>query len=133
VVYVPGEEALSAGGAILAEVLADGELSCEEHSARGQFNECPAERPKPNVELNGVRWFRDLFLGIIPNPFHTPLDCFRGESDELGLSSFQCCYDGEELVDQGDLAGSFDFVSPGVSLILHYLFDVAPIDQCQNE
>ena len=133
VVYVPGEDVLSASGPILAEVLADGILSCEEHSARDQYNVCPVDRPEVGIELEGVVWSRDLFFGIIPNPIHLPLDCFRGESEELGLSSFQCCYDGEQLVDEGELAGSFDFVSPGVSLIRHYLYDMAPIDQCQGE
>ena len=130
VLYAPGEEVLSASGPILAEVLADGTLTCEEHRARNQYNQCPAERPEVGDEFDGVMWSRDWFFGIIPNPIHLPLDCFRGESDELGLSSYQCCYDGEQLVDEGDLAGSFDFVSPGVSFLRHYLFDMAPIDHC---
>lgn len=133
VLYTPGEEVLLASSPILAEVLADGELSCEEHLSRNQFNQCPTERPETGADSGGVTWSRDWFLGIFPNPLHAPLECLRGLSEQLGPSSFQCCYDGEQLVDQGDLAGSFDFVSPGVSLILHYLYDVAPLDQCQSE
>jgi len=132
-VYAPGEEVLLAGGPVLAEVFADGNLSCEEHFARNQYNQCPAERPEIGEEIDGVLWTEDRVFGIFPNPYHTPLDCFRGESDELGASSFQCCYDGEQLVSEGDLAGSFDFFSPSWSAILHYLYDIAPFNQCDTE
>jgi hypothetical protein len=132
VIYVPDEAMLAAGGAALNEVMADGELSCEERQSRNQYNACPLDRPEHDVESDGFMWTRDWFLDLFPNPFHAPLDCFRGRSGELGFSSVQCCYDGEELVDEGETAGSFDFVSPAVSWFLHFLFDMNLPAQCQE-
>ncbi|UCD28096.1 MAG: hypothetical protein JSV03_13525 [Planctomycetota bacterium] len=120
-------------GQALTDAIADGQFSCEDHQARNQYNICPEHRPQIGTDENGVTWVQDLILGIFPNPYHVPLDCFRGTSPDIGVSSFQCCYDGENLVGEGTQAGSFDFVSPFQSLITtiaHYIFDIVPDDQC---
>lgn len=129
---VDAEDLVEALGPALAEVFADGELSQEEHLARNQFNECPNVPPEIGTDENQVTWSPDLLLGFIPNPLHAPFDCYRGTSEELGLSSFQCCYDGDELISGIPQEGSFDFVNPYTSLrtaILHFLLDMNPESQ----
>jgi len=117
-------------GAALAAIGADGTLELAEHCSRNLYNDCPASRPAPGTDADGITWTEDRFLfGLLPNPFHAPLDCYRGTSPELGWSSYQCCYDGQTLVEDGPLAGSFDFVDPQRSPIAglyHLLFDVLP-------
>jgi len=116
-------------GAALAVINANGTLDLNEHCSRNSYNVCPAVRPELGTDADGITWTNDRFLGILPNPFHTPLDCLRGTAPELGLSSYQCCYDGDVLVDEGPLAGSFDFIDPQSSLLAmvwHWLFDVFP-------
>jgi len=121
-------------GPALAEVLTDGQFNCQDHQDRNQYNSCPQQPPEPGTDENGITWTQDrIFFGLLPNPYHAPLDCYRGTSEELGISSYQCCYDGEDLVQEGPLAGSFDFISPLPSVlaaIAHYLFDMTPGDQC---
>jgi hypothetical protein len=117
----------------LAGVLADGMVTCDEHADRGRFNQCPAVPPLPGTDSDGVTWIHDLFLGIFPNPLHPGVDCYRGHSEAIAPSSFQCCYAGEELVDAGPTAGSFDFVYPYASPLAsfwHLLFDILPSYQC---
>jgi hypothetical protein len=121
-------------GPALAEVLQDGLFSCEDHQARNQYNICPEAPPELGTDDNGVTWTTDrVFFDLLPNPYHAPLDCYRGTSPELGLSSYQCCYDANELVSEGPLSGSFDFISPLNSIlatIAHYIFDMVPPEQC---
>jgi len=121
-------------GAALAEVFSDDLLTCQESCARDQYNCCPELRPEPGTDENGVTWLPDrFFFGLLPNPYHAPLDCLRGTSDELGMSSYQCCYDGEDLVTEGPLAGSFDFVYPYFSIlaaISHFILDILPGTVC---
>ena len=119
-------------GPALSQVCADGTLDCAEHCDRYLFDACPATRPALGMDQTGVTWTSDV-IGGLPNPFHSGVDCFRGTSAELGLSSYQCCYAGEEFVSQGPQAGSFDFVYPYQSLwtaIGHYLLDVIPWNAC---
>ena len=120
-------------GPALAEVMTDSVLTCEEHGTRSQYNVCPDVRPAVGPDGTGVTWTPDRFLGFLPNPFHWPLDCYRGTSAELGFSSYQCCYDGDRLVATGPSAGSFDFVYPYLSpltAIWHYFLDILPPSQC---
>jgi hypothetical protein len=117
------------GSGPAAHIVADGAVDCAEDAVRQEFNMCPAERPLPGTDAEGVTWSLDRLFGIV-NPLHAPLECLRGTSAELGESSYQCCYDGDLLVNEGDRAGTFDFVSPAVSLLRHYLFDVLPSYRC---
>ena len=117
-------------GEAVSAVFEDGEFSCEEHEARNMYNMCPAERPTEGVDDDGIEWRADLVFGLFPNPFHAPLDCFRGTSSALGVSGFQCCYEGEDLIDMGPLAGTFDFFTPAVSVINHFFFDVLSDQRC---
>ena len=121
-------------GVALAEVWSDQLLTCQENCARNQYNFCPELRLGPGTDETGVTWLPDrFFFGLLPNPYHAPLDCLRGTSDELGMSSYQCCYDGENLVTDGPLAGSFDFVDPSFSIlaaISHFILDILPGTVC---
>lgn len=121
-------------GPALADVLADGLFSCEDHQDRNQYNICPEQPPEIGTDENSTTWTADRILfGLLPNPYHATLDCYRGTSPDLGVSSYQCCYDGEDLVSEGPLGGSFDFVSPLDSILAalgHYLFDMLPTGQC---
>ena len=114
-------------GPALAEITADGIVTQEEHAGRNQYNVCPDVRPAVGTDANGVTWSPDLVCGLLPNPLHWPLDCYRGRSPELGLSCYQCCYAGDQLVPEGPLAGTFDYVCPygsPLALLWHYLLDV---------
>jgi hypothetical protein len=118
----------------LAEFCADGVLDCDEHYDRYLYNECPDVPPGPGVDEQGVSWVPDLFLGVLPNPYHANVECWRGSSSELGVSSYQCCYDGGQLVADGPRSGSFDLVNPFVSpqtLWEHYLLDILPYEICR--
>ena len=124
-------DALPEGLAALHE---EGTLTADLHCTRNEFNVCPPTRPLVGTDEDGVTWTMDrFFCGLLPNPYHFPLDCFRGPSPELAPSSYQCCYDGDELVDEGPLAGSFDFFAPGSPLgtLGHFFFDVLPFYQWQ--
>lgn len=112
-----------------AWALADGVLTCDEHQARSVFNECPSERPETGTDAAGITWKPDLIFGL-RNPYHTPLDCFRGTSAMLTPSSYQCCYDGVALVAEGPRAGSIDLFNPDYSLLGHILYDVLPMYRC---
>ena len=119
-------------GSAMADVWADGVFTYEEFMEGNKYNECPEVRPAPGIDDNGVTWSADRFLGIFPNPFHAPLDCYRGTSAELGISSYQCCYDGDVLVEEGPSAGSFDFVYPYFSFFSsfwHYVIDMLGFSQ----
>lgn len=119
----------------LTDVLTDGVLTCDEHWARDEYNVCPEVLPEPGLDENGITWSPDLFLGVFPNPFHWPLQCVRGTSLELGLSSYQCCYDGDVLVTDSPLAGSFDFIFPyrtTFTLLWHYVLDILPFLECEQ-
>jgi hypothetical protein len=121
-------------GSALAEVLADGIFSCQDHKARNQYNRCPENPPEMGTDESGTTWSPDrIFFGLLPNPYHLTLDCFRGIAPHLGLSSYQCCYQGDELISEGPHCGSFDFISPLNSILTgigHYLFDMVPTEQC---
>ncbi|MBN1491145.1 MAG: hypothetical protein JXA69_14625 [Phycisphaerae bacterium] len=113
----------------------DGPSICDAHWTRDEYNVCPEQPPTLGLDENGVTWLPDLFLGLLPNPFHWPLQCFRGISVELGLSSYQCCYDGDVLVTDSPLAGSFDFVFPyrnTFTLLWHYVLDILPLLECEQ-
>lgn len=118
-------------GPALTAVLEDGALTCDEHLARNQYNQCPASRPDVGTDANGVTWIADrFFFSLIPNPFHPSVDCFRGATEDLGVSSFQCCYDEDALAQD---SGSFDFVNPFLSFlspIAHFFLDVLPPFWC---
>jgi hypothetical protein len=113
--------------------LADGVLTCDEHAMRNEYNECPDVRPNVGTDANSVTWVADrFFFDLLANPFHPGLDCFRGTTDELGSSSYQCCYDGTV---PGSDPGSFDFVNPFhsfFSTILHVWLDVLPSFLCND-
>ncbi len=130
---VPGSDPETLGPA-LAEVLTDPTFTCPTDLDRERYNVCPLARPAVGTDEEGVTWSPDrLLFGLLPNPFHAPLDCLRGQSPGLGFSSYQCCYDGDELVDTGPLAGTFDFFYPRSSLcsvILHLFWDVLPPYLC---
>ena len=118
----------------LAEVCADGVLDCTEHCARNQYNSCPSTPPAPGPDELGVTWTRDLFLGFIPNPLHPGAQCWLGSSADLGISSYQCCYEEGQLLTDGDLVGTFDFVDPDNSVdaaLAHYALDVRPWLVCE--
>ncbi len=122
-------------GPALFEVLMDPFFTCPTDLDRDRYNVCPETRPMLGTDEQGVTWSSDRILfGLLPNPFHAPLDCLRGRSPGLGFSSYQCCYDGDELVDAGPLAGSFDFFNPLSSLgsaILHLFWDILPPYLCE--
>ncbi len=125
-----GDGAVEAS-AIVEDVLADGRVDCDEHVGRNQFNACPDAPPGAGLDDAGVAWSRDrLFFGLIPNPLHPGLDCFRGTSAGLGVSSYHCCYDGARLVAGGRIGSSFDFFNPGLRLVQHVLYDVLPEYRC---
>jgi len=111
----------------LAEVCTDGVVDCSEGRQRNQYNVCPADQPTPGVDGQGVMWLPDLVFGFLPNPYHVAVQCWRGSSPELGISSYQCCYDETGLVTDGRSAGSFDFVDPFRSpgaLFEHFMLDI---------
>lgn len=111
----------------LAEVCVDGVIDCGESEQRNQYNACPADQPPAGVDEQGVMWLPDLLFGVLPNPYHVGVDCWRGSSPELGISSYQCCYDANGLVTEGKSAGSFDFVDPFRSpdaLLEHFGLDI---------
>ena len=118
----------------LAEVCADGVLDCSEHGTRNQYNYCPSTPPAPGPDERGVTWTRDLFLDFLPNPYHPGAQCWRGASADLGVSSYQCCYEAGQLLVEGELAGSFDFVDPlrsvGAALV-HFALDIWPWWACE--
>lgn len=124
----PSPDAL---GPALTDVLEDGGLTCDEHASRDQYNQCPQTRPSVGTDPNGVTWAADrFFLGLIPNPLHPGVDCYRGTTSDLGVSSYQCCYEGDALADD---SGTFDFVSPFfsfLSAIGHLILDVLPAYFC---
>ena len=131
---VPCGELADAGPA-LAEVCADGVLTCDENCSRNQYNVCPASMPGAGLDENGVTWTPDLIFGL-PNPYHTGAECWRGSAPVLGISSYQCCYQDGRLVTEGENAGSFDFVDPFQSpetLVGHTLLDVVPFSMCACE
>jgi hypothetical protein len=117
----------------LAEVCADGVLTCDEDCGRNQYNVCPAAMPALGLDQQGVWWVPDLFFGG-PNPYHPDADCWRGSTLELGFSSYQCCYQEGLLVTEGLNAGTFDFVDPFQSpqaLLHHVLLDIVPYGACE--
>jgi len=118
----------------LASLQEEGTLTADLHCTRNEFNICPPTRPEVGADENGVTWTVDrFFCGLLVNPYHWPLDCFRGTSPELGPSSYQCCYDGDVLVDEGPIAGSFDFFAPEspLGILGHFFFDMLPCYQWQ--
>lgn len=131
---LPAPIDLSTAGPILAAVLADGELTCDEHRDRDRYNVCPALRPDIGLDEVGITWREDRILfGLLPNPFHAPYDCYRGRAEWLGQSSYQCCYDGSDLAPD---PGSFDYAGPGASLEelwLHTWLDILPAGRCDRK
>ncbi len=113
----------------LAAIAEESTLTHTLHCTRNVFNECPPIRPEVGTDAHGVIWTEDRFLfGLLANPFHWPLDCYRGTSPELGPSSYQCCYDGDLLDDASPLAGTFDFFAPlsPMGQVAHFFWDVLP-------
>ncbi|HSW43973.1 MAG TPA: hypothetical protein VLM89_00180 [Phycisphaerae bacterium] len=126
---------LAALSPALAEVCADGVLDCAESDSRNIYNVCPASTPLDGLDEQGVVWTRDLLFGRLPNPYHVGVDCWRGSSPELGISSYQCCYDEAALVTDGPAAGSFDFAGPFLSpqsLWDHLLLDILAWSICSD-
>ncbi len=122
---------LADSGPALAEVCADGVLTCEEDCGRNRYNVCPDVMPSPGLDQNGVEWVADLFFGR-PNPYHPGSQCWRGSTPELGLSSYQCCYQAGALMPDS----SFDFVNPFLSpesMLQHFLMDILPYGICACE
>ena len=130
---IPEESAVTDEAGAIETVFADHLLTCEEHFARNQYNVCPQSPPLIGTDADGTTWIADwLIFGLFGNPYHPGLDCFRGTSAELGASSYQCCYDGDQLVDEGPTGSSFDFFDPARCLIEHVLYDILPEENCNN-